>query len=116
MMATKREEARQAKVDGRVNAITDGIRHPIRRRILEKILEPFDPEGNERKWSPTELADALGENLTNVSYHVRMLADRGLIVEVDTQPRRGALEHYYKPTDVGRKAFEAQRVVEDLVR
>jgi hypothetical protein len=46
--------------------------------------------------SPNELAKKLGEPLTNVSYHVRMLHDLGCIELVETEPRRGALEHYYR--------------------
>jgi hypothetical protein len=46
--------------------------------------------------SPNELAKKLGEPLTNVSYHVRMLHDLGCIELVQTEPRRGALEHYYR--------------------
>jgi predicted transcriptional regulator len=30
-----------------------------------------------------------------VSYHVRQLENAGLIELVATEPRRGALEHYY---------------------
>ena len=46
--------------------------------------------------SPNELAKRLNEPLTNVSYHVRMLHDLGCIELVETEPRRGALEHYYR--------------------
>jgi hypothetical protein len=35
-----------------------------------------------------------------VSYHVRMLRDYGLVVEARTAPRRGALEHYYRRTEL----------------
>jgi hypothetical protein len=51
---------------------------------------------NEGVASPNELAKRLGEPLTNVSYHVRMLHDLGCIELVETEPRRGALEHYYR--------------------
>jgi hypothetical protein len=51
---------------------------------------------NEGVASPNELAKKLNEPLTNVSYHVRMLHDLGCIELVDTEPRRGALEHYYR--------------------
>jgi hypothetical protein len=51
---------------------------------------------NEGVASPNELAKKLDEPLTNVSYHVRMLHDLGTIELVETEPRRGALEHYYR--------------------
>jgi hypothetical protein len=45
--------------------------------------------------SPSELPDALGEPLGNVSYHVRILRELDCIELVRTEPRRGALEHFY---------------------
>ena len=51
---------------------------------------------NERVASPNEIADAIGERLPNVSYHVRALLDLGTIELVDTAQRRGAIEHYYR--------------------
>lgn len=87
--------------------------HPLRIAIYEHLTElaeadrtaRFTRTGKPRKkappeWqgsSPNEIAKAFGEPLTNVSYHVRMLHDLGVIELSDTEPRRGALEHYYKP-------------------
>jgi DNA-binding transcriptional ArsR family regulator len=50
--------------------------------------------------SPNVLAKALGEELSQVSYHVKVLRDEcdGMIVETRTEPRRGAVEHYYRAT------------------
>lgn len=48
--------------------------------------------------SPNELARLLGERLGNVSYHVRVLCELGCLELVRTEPRRGALEHYYRAT------------------
>jgi len=39
-----------------------------------------------------------GERLGNVSYHVRILRELGLVELVRTEPRRGALEHFYRAT------------------
>lgn len=64
------------------------VAHPLRRRILDALAKG--------PMSPNEIAEALDERLTNVSYHVRMLAEYGAIELVDTAPRRGALEHYYR--------------------
>jgi DNA-binding transcriptional ArsR family regulator len=64
------------------------LAHPLRVQLLTVL--------NEGVASPNELAKKLDEPLTNVSYHVRMLHDLGCIELVDTEPRRGALEHYYR--------------------
>jgi DNA-binding transcriptional ArsR family regulator len=62
--------------------------HPLRIRILG-IFE-------NQTASPSEIADQLGVPLGNVSYHVRILADYGLIKLVRRTPRRGAIEHHYE--------------------
>lgn len=63
--------------------------HPLRAALLQELLVGGVA-------SPNELAKRLGHPLTNVSYHVRMLHDLGCIELVETEPRRGALEHYYR--------------------
>jgi DNA-binding transcriptional ArsR family regulator len=64
------------------------LAHPLRVQLLTAL--------NDGVASPNELAKRLNEPLTNVSYHVRMLHDLGCIELVETEPRRGALEHYYR--------------------
>jgi hypothetical protein len=46
--------------------------------------------------SPKELADELGVSLPLASYHVRRLHQLDLIELVQTEQRRGALQHYYR--------------------
>jgi DNA-binding transcriptional ArsR family regulator len=60
-------------------------------RILQRLTEHGVA-------SPSELADALGEPLANVSYHVRILRELDCLELVRTEPRRGALEHFYRAT------------------
>jgi DNA-binding transcriptional ArsR family regulator len=48
--------------------------------------------------SPSELADALEEPLGNISYHMRVLRELDCLELVRTEPRRGALEHFYRAT------------------
>ena len=79
----KRETA--SAVDSR---LAKALAHPLRVQLLAGL--------NQGVASPNELAKKLGEPLTNVSYHVRMLHDLGCIELVETEPRRGALEHYYR--------------------
>lgn len=62
-------------------------KHPLRAAILRTMVEG--------EWSPKMMAEYLGEPLGNVSYHVRELVKKGKIVETRTEPRRGAVEHYY---------------------
>jgi len=66
------------------------IAHPLRHRILAAIDEAGET-------SPNEVARRLGEPLGRVSHHVRVLARLGAIEPTRTEPRRGAVEHYYRP-------------------
>lgn len=66
------------------------LAHPLRANILVLLTD--------RTASPNELALELGEDLANVSYHVRQLAKRDLIELVTEKRRRGAIEHFYKAT------------------
>lgn len=61
--------------------------HPLRIGILTIL--------NERMASPNELSKELEEGLSQVSYHVKVLKDYSMIRMVKTEPRRGAVEHYY---------------------
>lgn len=68
--------------------LVKALAHPLRVQILG-VLE-------ERVASPSDLAQELGAPLGNVSYHVRTLADLGLLKLVRRRTRRGAVEHYYQ--------------------
>ncbi len=48
--------------------------------------------------SPSGLSKTLGEGLSQISYHVKVLRDDcdGMLEETRTEPRRGAVEHYYR--------------------
>jgi DNA-binding transcriptional ArsR family regulator len=73
------------------NELLIALRHPLRRQILKSMVE-HDPI------SPRQIADELKEPLSNVSYHVRVLADCGVAALVDTTPVRGSMQHFYSPT------------------
>jgi len=64
--------------------------HPLRQLILQEL--------NQGVASPSEIANRLGEPLSNVSYHVKILAKCDAIELVRTAPVRGALEHFYRAT------------------
>lgn len=50
--------------------------------------------------SPGDLANVLGSPVGLVAYHVRMLREYGLVEEAHTEPRRGALAHFYRRTEL----------------
>ncbi len=62
--------------------------HPTRRQILRE-MDGGPPA------SPREMTDRLGEALSNVSYHFRVLADTGVLELVSTRPVRGSTQHFY---------------------
>src|ERR1700686_4607434 len=66
------------------------VGHPLRVQVLTIL--------NERVASPNELAKELDEGLSNVSYHVRVLEECECLERVKTEPRRGAVEHFYRAT------------------
>lgn len=77
-----------------LDALTQGLQglgHPLRIRAL--VLLEFES-------SPVDIATTLDEPLGVVSYHVRMLRDYGLAEETRTEPRRGALQHFYRRTEL----------------
>jgi DNA-binding transcriptional ArsR family regulator len=79
--------------------IAKALAHPLRARILQRLGE----------WiaSPGDLAVELNAPLGVVSYHVRMLRDYDCVELVRTEPRRGALQHFYRAT--ARPTFEEQQ-------
>jgi len=64
--------------------------HPVRNDALSIL--------NERVASPNEISKELGESVGHVSYHIKVLKECDCIELVDTAPRRGAMEHYYRAT------------------
>jgi hypothetical protein len=67
-----------------------GLDHVLRQHILLAAVQGTV--------SPKELSKLLGEGLSQVSYHVKVLhKDCDELIElVGTEPRRGAVEHYYR--------------------
>lgn len=87
--------AKKRRVTKRKKAVSDrlamAVGHPIRIDAL-RIL-------NERTASPSELAKELGKGVSQVSYHIKELRQGKCIELVRTEPRRGAVEHYYRATE-----------------
>lgn len=88
--------------------LVKALAHPLRIRILA-ILE-------DRVASPSEIADELDAPLGNVSYHVRQLAELGLISLVRETPVRGTLEHHYKAEPRPRFTDKAWNSAPDAIK
>jgi hypothetical protein len=71
--------------------LAKALSHPMRIKILMTMNAPI------RRMSPSEFSREKGFVLGHSSYHFRKLEKFGFIELVDTQPRRGSVEHYYEP-------------------
>ena len=87
---SKKGKGRAKSKRGVNQALVKSLAHELRAEILAIL--------NERMASPNELAKELDEGLSQVSYHVKVLKDYEVIRLVKTEPRRGAVEHYYRAT------------------
>lgn len=70
--------------------VVKALGHPVRVQALTIL--------NERIASPNEISKELDQSVGHVSYHVKVLKECECIELVDTAPRRGAMEHYYRAT------------------
>src|SRR5215472_15356877 len=57
--------------------------------MLESVIE-------HRETSPLALSRQLRQPLSTVSRHMRVLRDLGFVELTRTEPRRGAVEHFYR--------------------
>jgi DNA-binding transcriptional ArsR family regulator len=88
--------------------LVKALAHPLRVQIL-RVLQ-------DRVASPSELSTELDVRLANLSYHMRVLARLGVIELVKTQPRRGAVEHYYRARGRLRVTDQASAQVPEIVK
>ncbi len=77
--------------DGITQQLAKALAHPLRVRILTSLHKGIS--------SPNQLSQELGEPLGNVSYHVKTLLEYDCVELVKTEPRRGAVEHFYRATE-----------------
>ncbi|HYP55094.1 MAG TPA: helix-turn-helix domain-containing protein [Solirubrobacterales bacterium] len=100
----------RTRAEGRAisTALAKALAHELRLEILDVLIA--------RVASPNELAKELGEGLSQVSYHVKVLKDYGCIELVKTEPRRGAVEHYYRATSRTLLPAAAWRALDPKVR
>lgn len=64
--------------------------HPIRQRILQELTLS-------KEASPSQIAKAIDEPLTNVGYHARVLVKCDAIELVRTEVSGSSVEHFYRP-------------------
>jgi DNA-binding transcriptional ArsR family regulator len=77
--------------EGITQQLAKALAHPLRMRILSALHRGIS--------SPNQLSQELGEPLGNVSYHVKTLLEFDCVELVKTEPRRGAVEHFYRATE-----------------
>ena len=102
---TKTKNKGKTGVDQR---LVKALAHPLRVEILTIL--------NERMASPNELSKELEEGLSQVSYHVKVLKDFECIEMVKTEPRRGAVEHYYRATERAFLTDQDWRTLPDSIK
>jgi DNA-binding transcriptional ArsR family regulator len=71
--------------------LAKALSSPLRARALALIAKGVS--------SPKAIARELGLDVRGVAYHVRVLRKLGCIELVETQQRRGAIEHIYRVVD-----------------
>lgn len=82
--------------------VSEALRHPIRVRILEAlnthdVLSPVEfLHKGFALGVPGLEGKALDAQMSNVSYHFRVLTDMDCILLVATRPVRGTEEHFYR--------------------
>lgn len=81
------------------------LRHETRREILREMLNRTE------SISPKELSKKLAIPLSNVSYHMRVMKKLETIYLADTEPVRGSVKHFYRPS----KEVEESKLVREFL-
>jgi DNA-binding transcriptional ArsR family regulator len=71
--------------------LVKALNHPVRVKALTILTE--------RIASPKEISEQIDIPLTNVSYHVRVLEELGLIEIMEEESVRGSVAHFYKAVE-----------------
>jgi hypothetical protein len=88
-------------VGERVAPAVMALSHAIRRDVIDCVARGIT--------TPKAIAEDKGHPLGVVAYHVRMLRDYGVLGLMRSEPRRGALQHFYGFTEQAVADFEAVR-------
>src|SRR3954452_16117406 len=93
-VARKRRKVskRKRKLDSSPQEVlVKALNHPVRVKALTILTEKIA--------SPKEIAAQIEMPLSNVSYHVRVLDELGLVEIVEEEPVRGSVAHFYKAVE-----------------
>lgn len=93
-MARKRRKVakRKRKPDSSPQEVlVKALNHPVRVEALTILTEKIA--------SPKEIATQIDKPLSNVSYHVRVLDELGLVEIVEEESVRGSVAHFYQAVD-----------------
>jgi DNA-binding transcriptional ArsR family regulator len=71
--------------------LVKALNHPVRVKALTILTE--------RIASPKEISELIEVPLSNVSYHVRVLDDLGLVEIMEEEAVRGSVAHFYKAVE-----------------
>lgn len=71
--------------------LTRALNHPVRVKALTIL--------SERTAGPKEISEEIDEPLPNVSYHVGVLAELGLIEITEEEAVRGVVAHFYRAVE-----------------
>ncbi|HEX6456506.1 MAG TPA: winged helix-turn-helix domain-containing protein [Solirubrobacterales bacterium] len=71
--------------------LVKALNHPVRVKALTILTE--------RIASPKEISELIEMPLSNVSYHVRVLDELGLVEIMEEESVRGSVAHYYKAVE-----------------
>jgi DNA-binding transcriptional ArsR family regulator len=86
----KKKRPKTGKVTRLDKRLTQALNHPLRTEIIAILSDTCA--------SPTEMADMLGEELSNVSYHTKQLFKLDCIEVVAKEQVRGAVKTRYRAT------------------
>jgi hypothetical protein len=109
-MATTRKQKAKQLPDSQLD-LHKALSHRLRAEILTFLTE-------HTKASPVEMSRELHAPVGDISHHVKQLVKYGCAEEVETRPRRGAVEHFYRAItlpvidieDMERMPLHARRV------
>jgi DNA-binding transcriptional ArsR family regulator len=93
-VARKRRKAarRKRQLDSSPQEVlVKALNHPVRVKALTILTEKIA--------SPKEISAQIEVPLSNVSYHVRVLDDLGLVEIVEEESVRGSVAHFYKAVE-----------------
>lgn len=90
MASKRRKVTKRRKKVGKSpqEVLVKALNHPVRVKALTILTE--------RIASPKEIADIIEAPLSNVSYHVRVLDELGLVEIMEEENVRGSVAHFYK--------------------